>query len=367
MNSEAIPHLVSPVKKSPLHLVKPRKSKDRIVSGFLVNADETESFRVTAGIPLLLPFDYPSEWIHPVHEVLLGDEASKITSRFAEGGPEKFTVNLSSYIQKKLGRRGIIKAFEEYGNISVQQRYESFICILEEEKSVATLAISKRDFAKGLNHVRSRTAKARLERMRPNIGASHLSEYAGSIADTNPKILIELGCGSCFGTQAVVERFQSFERLFPIDIDFVCTKVAEGLYMYQGESHRIDPLVGSFWFLPFRNSSIDCVFTRNALRESREIVRVIQEVSRVLKLGGRFVCLEGSEPSLVLPLFDDLEFSISERRHLASTARLYAGVDNLCEMALSNGLKVISKKEIFPSKGVEKVLCVFEKCNKSLS
>lgn len=42
MNREAVPHLVSPMKKSPLHLVKPRKSKDRIVSGFLVSTDKSE-------------------------------------------------------------------------------------------------------------------------------------------------------------------------------------------------------------------------------------------------------------------------------------------------------------------------------------
>ena len=54
---------------------------------------------------------------------------------------------------------------------------------------MVTPAISKRKFAKGLNRVRSRTAKVRLERMRPKIGASHLSEYAQSVADTNPKIL----------------------------------------------------------------------------------------------------------------------------------------------------------------------------------
>jgi len=65
---------------------------------------------------------------------------------------------------------------------------------------------------------------------------------------------------------------------------------------------------------------------------------------------------------LALSMFDDL-FSVSERQHLASTARLYAGVDNLCEIALSNGLKVISWKKIFSPEegGIEKVLCVFEK------
>jgi ubiquinone/menaquinone biosynthesis C-methylase UbiE len=81
----------------------------------------------------------------------------------------------------------------------------------------------------------------------------------------------------------VVDHYRSFERLFTIDIDFVCTKVAEGLYIYQGESHRIDPIVSSFWFLPFRGGSIDSVFTRGGLQESREVARVLQEVYRVLK------------------------------------------------------------------------------------
>jgi hypothetical protein len=53
---------------------------------------------------------------------------------------------------------------------------------------------------------------------------------------------------------------------------------------------------------------------------------------------------------------------MSEIQHLASIVKLYAGAENLCEMALSTGLKAISKKKIFsPSVDLEKVLCVFEK------
>jgi uncharacterized protein YbaR (Trm112 family) len=159
MNREAAPYLVSPIKKSPLQLVKQRKSKDRIVSGFLVSADKTESFRVTAGIPLLLPLNYPSEWAHPVYEVLLGNEAFNIVNRFWEaarkkGGPKKYEMDLSSYIEEKSGRHGVIKAFGEYGNLPVQQRYEFFICIPEAERSMVL-------------------------------------EYAKSVADMKPKIMLE--------------------------------------------------------------------------------------------------------------------------------------------------------------------------------
>lgn len=290
MNLEAIQYLVSPVKKSQLRLTKQRRSNNRIVSGFLVSEDESESFRVTAGIPLLLPMDYPSEWAHPLYEILLGDEAISVVTRFYNNDPENLMTNLSNYIRDRLGRNGIVEAFKKYGKMPIEQRYDSLIAIPENEKSTFAHNISKSDYFRGLYHARAAAAKAKLERNKHKLTDTDLVEYAKKIAETNPKILLELGCGACFGTQLVVENYRTFERFFTMDIDFVCTKVAEGLFTYQGEIHRIDPIVGSFWFLPFRDDSIDTVFTRGGLNESREIDRVLQEASRVLRPGGA-VCM----------------------------------------------------------------------------
>lgn len=361
MNSEAVKYLISPIKKSQLRITKQRRSNNRIVSGILVSEDESESFRVTAGIPLLLPLGYPSEWAHPLYEILLGDEAIDIVTRFFRDDPENLITNLSTYIKDKLGREGIVEAFEKHGKISLEQRYKSLITIPENEKSIFTPSISKSDFTRGLNHAKLRTAKASLERMKPKIANVDLAEYTRKIADTNPKILLELGCGACFGTQLAVEYYRTFERLFTIDVDFVCTKVADGLFTYQGEIHKIDPIVGSFWFLPFRDDSIDAVFTRGGLNETREIDQVLQEVSRVLKPGGWFVCLERDEPNLPLPLFDDLGFSIDDKRFMASIARIYAGVDKFCEMIISNGMKVVSVDKRKHLTGYDRMLFVFEK------
>jgi len=361
MNSEVVKYLISPVKKSQLRITKQRKSNNRIVSGLLVSEDESESFQVIAGIPLLLPLGYPSEWAHPLYEILLGDEAIGIVTRFFEDDPKNLTTNLSNYIKYKLGRDGIVEAFEKHGKIPLEQRYKSLITIPENEKSTFTPSISKSDFTRGLYHAKAMTARASLERNKHKIANVDLLEYANKIADTNPKVLLELGCGACFGTQLVVEHYRIFERLFTIDVDFVCTKVADGLFTYRGEIHKIDPIVGSFWFLPFRDDSINAVFTRGGLNESREIDRVLQEVSRVLKPGGRFVCLERDEPNLPLPLFDDLGFSIDDKRFMASIARIYAGADKFCEMMISNDMKVVSVDKRKHLTGYDRILFVFEK------
>ena len=190
--------------------------------------------------------------------------------------------------------------------------------------------------------------------------AVHLPEFANWVAATEPTTLLELGCGACLGTQAVVESCTSFERLFAVDIDLACAKTAEGLFTYLGQTGRVDPVVGSFWSLPIKAGAIDTVFSHYGLDEARDIERVLAEVARVLRPGGRFVPASPVVPSLMLPVFDEAGFSTAERGDLAAMAGLYAGPDWLCQIASGAGLRLVCMRSIAPPDGHKRVLFLLE-------
>jgi len=360
MNSESLTYLASPERKSPLHLVRQRTSKGRVVSGRLLSEDGQEVFRVVAGIPLLQPPDHPAEWTHPIYEVLFGRGAFQVVQRAMKSGRDAFIQNLSGHIKTALGRTGIYKAFEQYARKPPAQRYQSLLAIPKAKDPSPVPGISPSQFARAAQRIRPQWGKQHLSYLRSHMEATYLRKFVKEVSKHKPRILLELGCGACTATQAVVDGYPSFQRLLTIDIDFMCAKVAEGLFNYQGYLHRVDPIVGSFWFLPVRSSSVDVVLSVGSLGESREIDRVMEEVARVLSSGGRFIGVERTRPNWVLPVFAELGFSQIEKRTLASQARLYTGPQHLCNTAVSKGLKpVLTRTE--SSAGQETTLFVFKK------
>ena len=358
MNLDSVPYLVSPNKKSELHLTKKRQMNGRVVSGQLVSKDGTESFKVVAGIPLLQPKGDPAEWGHPMREILFGDRAFEIEKHFYELDPEHSLENLSAYIADTLGKSGIRKAYEKYHNRAATNRYESFVPMADPPSPVP--GISRRAFASSVQKMRPQWAKRHLAGTKSMTWATHLPDFVERITEREPEIMVELGCGACLGAQAVVESCHSFNRLLTLDIDFACTKVAEGLFTYEGQIERIDPVVGNFWFLPIKRKSVDVVFSHYGIDESREIDRVLAEVSEVLAPGGAFISVSRVSPNFPLPVFDELGFSADEKQEMASISRLYAGPENLCEIATSKGLKLVSTKRISPSGSHARMLFVFE-------
>ena len=357
MNHGAVQYLVSPKKKSELHLTKKRQANGRVVSGQLISKDGTETFKVVAGIPLLQPKGDQADWNHPISEILFGGRAYEIVKHFYELDPDHSLENLYAHMAD-LGKSGIRKAFEQYHNRTAANRYKSFVPMADPPSPVP--GISRRAFARSVHKVRPQWGKRHLAGIKSQTWATHLPDFVERITEREPEIIVELGCGACLGTQAVVESCHSFKRLLTFDIDFACTKTADGLFTYQSQMKRVDPVVGNFWFLPIKRRAVDVVFSHYGLDESREIDRVLAEVSEVLTPGGAFISVSRVLPNFPSPVFDKLGFSAGEKQEMASIARLYAGPENLCEIAISKGLKPVTTKRISPSGSHARVLFVFE-------
>jgi ubiquinone/menaquinone biosynthesis C-methylase UbiE len=319
-------------------------------------------FRIVAGIPLLQPAGHPAEWVHPIYEILFGRDALRVVQRAMKSGREHFFENLSAHIRTALGRKGIYKAVEQYASKPQSQKYQSLLAIPRDKGASPVPGISQSQFARAVQRIRPEWGKKHLSYLRSCMGATYWPEFVREVCKSTPEILLELGCGAGTATQAVVDGYPSFQRLLTIDIDFMCAKVAEGLFHYQGFLHRVDPIVGSFWFLPVRTSSVNAVFCVGSLSESREIDRAMEEVAKVLCSGGRFIDVERAKPmpNWILSLFAELGFSENEMRALASRAGLYAGPENLCKIAVSKGLEPVLTQTVTTA-GRENALFVFEK------
>ena len=166
------------------------------------------------------------------------------------------------------------------------------------------------------------------------------------------------------GLWAVVKDFPAFpaSRLLSIDIDYPCTRNAEGIAQYFGVADRVGGLPANFWFLPFANETFDCVCTHYGLDESREIHRTLQEISRVLQPGGRLVVIARKNPydrqKQYMNLFN---ISADECNSLLKQARLYSGINDLVDLAQVYQLTLVEKTIYEPENSHHRVLLVFKK------
>jgi hypothetical protein len=98
------------------------------------------------------------------------------------------------------------------------------------------------------------------------------------------------------------------------------------------------------------------------LDESREVPRVLEEVSRLLVSGGRFVNVSRIYPADRLNIaLDFLEFGRDELRDMATEARLCAGPEQITKDADAAGLRLERQETYLHVPGRARVLLVFRK------
>ena len=114
----------------------------------------------------------------------------------------------------------------------------------------------------------------------------HIKEYVEVVSNLNSETILELGTGAWFGKCSLLKSGLK-GKLFTIDIDYAAVKNAEGLGKYFGVEDKINPIVANFWYLPFKDQSIDNICSYYGLDESRETRHVLSEISRILRCDGK--------------------------------------------------------------------------------
>lgn len=129
----------------------------------------------------------------------------------------------------------------------------------------------------GLHHRWKRVAASHV----PAIGNGRALDIGAGTGDLALRIARRLGPqGSVVATDLNAAMLQEGAR-----------KIAR-----RGLSHRIPCLRANVEALPFKDESVDVVTTGFCLRNVGNLVRALGQIRRVLRPGGRFVCLEFAQP-----------------------------------------------------------------------
>jgi len=193
--------------------------------------------------------------------------------------------------------------------------------------------------------------------------ATHLADYGKAINYRNNTDILELTIGAGLGTYAAIANLLPNNRMISVDIDYVCVRNADALAKHFNVDDRVCGLNANFWHLPFEDEVFDTVCTHYGLDESREVPTTLNEISRVLKNGGRFIAIARGNPyARHKGIFDLFDIPEQECYPLLQKARMYSGFDGLVAFAKESGLKLIDHKIYDPTKTAHyPIMYVFEK------
>jgi ubiquinone/menaquinone biosynthesis C-methylase UbiE len=98
--------------------------------------------------------------------------------------------------------------------------------------------------------------------------------------------VLELGCGRGVGARLIAKTF-SPSIIHALDLDFDMVQKARA-YLPPEEQNRVRLYVADGIMLPFRDGSMDAVFSFGILHHIVDWRQSVAEISRVLGKGGRF-------------------------------------------------------------------------------
>jgi demethylmenaquinone methyltransferase/2-methoxy-6-polyprenyl-1,4-benzoquinol methylase len=107
---------------------------------------------------------------------------------------------------------------------------------------------------------------------------------------------IDLCCGTCDWTIAIAKASQN-GRTVGLDFSSNMLEVGRQKVNKEGLGSQIELVQGNAMELPFPDNSFDYATIGFGLRNVPDYTRVLQEMQRVVKPGGRVVCLELSKPT----------------------------------------------------------------------
>jgi demethylmenaquinone methyltransferase/2-methoxy-6-polyprenyl-1,4-benzoquinol methylase len=107
---------------------------------------------------------------------------------------------------------------------------------------------------------------------------------------------IDLCCGTCDWTISLA-RASKTGRIVGLDFSENMLRIGREKVEREGLSGQIELVNGNAMELPFADNSFDHATIGFGLRNVPDYLRVLQEMHRVVKPGGKVVCLELSKPT----------------------------------------------------------------------
>lgn len=172
---------------------------------------------------------------------------------------------------------------------------------------------------------------------------------------------IDLCCGTCDWTIAIAKASQN-GRTVGLDFSSNMLEVGKQKVGKEGLSSQIELVQGNAMELPFPDNTFDYATIGFGLRNVPDYSRVLQEMQRVVKPGGRVVCLEVSKPTWqpfkalynlyferILPVMGRVVAkSYEQYKWLPESLRAFPGREQLAQMFRETGLQNV---QAFPLTG----------------
>ena len=109
-------------------------------------------------------------------------------------------------------------------------------------------------------------------------------------------VILDIASGT--GDIAIeLSRVKKGSKIVASDLNWEMLKVGSRKFVSRGLASRISPVLGNAEMIQFKDHSFDLVTVGFGLRNCTDLKSVLNEVFRVLKPGGQFICLEFSKPA----------------------------------------------------------------------
>ncbi|MCL2494965.1 MAG: class I SAM-dependent methyltransferase [Oscillospiraceae bacterium] len=179
--------------------------------------------------------------------------------------------------------------------------------------------------------------------------AMHLRDYGRAVNYADNLAILELGTGAGMGTWAVASQLRPGSVLVSTDFDPLCVKNADGIARHLGLQDRMTGLLANFRRLPFADASLDVACTHYALDEAREVPAILDEMTRVLRPGGRFIlCARVNPWDRQKKFMEPFGIAPDECDALLKRARMHCGPEGLTEWAARAGLALLDRRDYTP-------------------
>lgn len=171
---------------------------------------------------------------------------------------------------------------------------------------------------------------------------------------------LDLCCGTCDWTIALAKESKG-GRTVGLDFSRNMLEIGQAKVDKLGYSNQIELVQGNAMELPFEDNSFDFVTIGFGLRNIPDIVKTLKEMKRVVKPGGKIVCLDMSKPTWqpfksiyyfyfekVMPLFGKwFVKSYEQYRWLPESLASFPDLQALAELFRETGMRNVKAYPFF--------------------
>ncbi|UVT15458.1 MAG: bifunctional demethylmenaquinone methyltransferase/2-methoxy-6-polyprenyl-1,4-benzoquinol methylase UbiE [Nitrospira sp.] len=184
---------------------------------------------------------------------------------------------------------------------------------------------------------------------------------ASYVAPVEQGVGLDVGSGTADLALLLQPRMGSKGRVIASDLNYAMLAEGSKKVGSRGLADKISCLQASAEHLGFADNTFDAVTTGFCMRNVGDLPQAVREIRRVMKSGGRFVCLEFSRPVFgwLRALYDWYSFTLlpwvgtkvardttGVYEYLPASIRTFPDQERLCQILREAGFSQVSYKNL---------------------